>query len=638
MKSPFMRTLAASGRAGLALVAVSVGCTVKQPVEHHFYDQHIQPILTTFCVGNTSPCHSVDPGTKTALGNLDLSSFEGVQKRRDVLRTYGSYPQPLLLLKALPEVSVQIPYEGNLIESEIRHAGGKPIAANSDAFYELKRWLDNGANRDGVAPPATTRQGVGGCNTALRPGVPTADTSSQAYQTFIGGGVRDFFLNSCAYGTCHGSPQADFYLTCSDDGGPQDQFNYVQAAEFVALAPTAVEQSEILLRPLSPLAGGVSHTGGIFFESRDDPNWKMLRDWALQVQDAPLQVGVKTAGEDFFDANVMPKLLQRGCALEGCHSPDGFNDFRLRSGAQGFFAPLALRRNYETLLTEFMALDTVDIKQSRAVKKNIAPTSGGTTHRAGPLLEDVGTVDDPCPQPFDPATNTRAICVLEEWHRIERAAALAAGTVSPMTAGSTLPLAFVSRQPNGDNLLQFDDYEGGADLKLADATVDASGRVTGVANVRSALGPCAGLAGQDADVRGPEWSYDASKLVFAARLGAGGGLDSVAAGRRRRHLSAAHQRQRRPGGRRAHPQLRSGVRPRRQPRVRLHPRRGPDAQELLPELQPLPGRSGARLHEPGADDLSAQRGDRARVHAGRAGQLHRREGDPRVLSIVGTPD
>ena len=35
----------------------------------------------------------------------------------------------------------------------------------------------------------------------------------------------------------------------------------------------------------------------------------------------------------------MPKLLQRGCALEGCHSPDGFNDFRLRSGAQGFFAP-----------------------------------------------------------------------------------------------------------------------------------------------------------------------------------------------------------------------------------------------------------------------------------------------------------
>ena len=72
----------------------------------------------------------------------------------------------------------------------------------------------------------------------------------------------------------------------------------------------------------------------------------------------------------------MPKLLQRGCALEGCHSPDGFNDFRLRSGSKGSFAPLALRRNYEALLHEFMALDTVDVKQSRAVKKNIVADVG----------------------------------------------------------------------------------------------------------------------------------------------------------------------------------------------------------------------------------------------------------------------
>ena len=37
-----------------------------------------------------------------ALGNLDLTSFENVQKRRDVLRRYGTYPKPLLLLKAVP--------------------------------------------------------------------------------------------------------------------------------------------------------------------------------------------------------------------------------------------------------------------------------------------------------------------------------------------------------------------------------------------------------------------------------------------------------------------------------------------------------------------------------------------------------
>src|SRR5438309_9347294 len=141
----------AKGRAvifGIAMAATA-GCKVNKPAEEHFYDVHIQPVFNTFCVGNTSPCHKVDPATNTALGNLDLSSFAGVQKRRDVLRTYGSYPQPLLLLKALPEASIQIPYRGQLYVSEIRHAGGKPISADSDAFYELKRWLDNGATPDG---------------------------------------------------------------------------------------------------------------------------------------------------------------------------------------------------------------------------------------------------------------------------------------------------------------------------------------------------------------------------------------------------------------------------------------------------------------------------------------------------------
>src|SRR3954469_22916260 len=132
--------------AGACLVMVA-GCGAKAP-EHHFNDEHIQPIFNNFCVGNTSPCHKIDPAThSTALGNLDLSSFEGVQKRRDVLRTYGSYPQPLLLLKALPDSTVFIPYQGRLLPSETRHAGNKPIAQNTDAYFQLKSWLDNGANR-----------------------------------------------------------------------------------------------------------------------------------------------------------------------------------------------------------------------------------------------------------------------------------------------------------------------------------------------------------------------------------------------------------------------------------------------------------------------------------------------------------
>ena len=238
------------------------GRGVNKPSENRFYDQHIQPVFNSFCVNGTSPCHRVDPDTHVALGNLDLSSFEGVQKRRDVLRTYGAYPQPLLLLKALPEERVLIPFQQKLLPSEIRHAGGKPIAANSDAFYELKSWLDNGANRDGIAPPGAANTGRGECNRTVPAGaVTTADTTSQAFQDFSSQ-IMPTLRTSCAFGTCHSSPQSDFYLTCGDQPD-QLAFNYNQAAGFVIGKTIDVQQSELLLRPLAPAAGGVDHTGRI---------------------------------------------------------------------------------------------------------------------------------------------------------------------------------------------------------------------------------------------------------------------------------------------------------------------------------------------------------------------------------------
>jgi hypothetical protein len=505
-------------------------CKINQPPEEHFYDQHIQPILTQFCASNTSPCHRIDPTSGVALGNLDLSSYESVQKRRDALRTYGSYPQALLLLKVLPTESVLIPYgntdatgtyQQRLLPSEIQHTGGKIIAPNSDAYYELKRWIDNGANRDGLLPAPKANAGTGDCNTTFPTDRPAPDITAPAYQVFVDQ-IQPQIIASCAYGTCHSSPQADFYITCGSDDG-QTAFNYQQASSFVVPMGVAVEQSEILLRPLAPAAGGVSHTGGIFFGSRDDATWKQWRDWALMVQSSPPIALAKSAGQQFFEDNVMPRLLQRGCALEGCHSPDGFNDFRLRSGAQGFFSPFALQRNYLTTVTEFMALDTVDVKQSRAVKKTIFPASGGMTHRAGSVLESMdSSTAAPCPAPFDPTTAS-AFCVFAQWHDLERQDR--AADVSPMATGNVLPLAFVARPPNGDSLLEFDTYEGGADLKLADAVLGADGLVASVGNVRSALGGCVGLGGQDVDVRGPEWSYDGTKLIFAARPGASSGLD-----------------------------------------------------------------------------------------------------------------
>src|SRR6185369_10893486 len=189
---------------GISLAAFcSAGCLKKNAVEQHFYENHIQPIFNTSCVGNTSPCHRIDPQTGVALGNLDLSSFEGVQKRRDVLRTYGSYPLPLLLLKSVPEEAVFIPYRGRSLVAEISHAGNKTLSQSSDAFFQLKRWLDNGATITGNAPVTGGNMGSGECNTALPPDrdIAAVDTTSPAYQAFIAD-VQPKLRQSCAFATC----------------------------------------------------------------------------------------------------------------------------------------------------------------------------------------------------------------------------------------------------------------------------------------------------------------------------------------------------------------------------------------------------------------------------------------------------
>jgi Hydrazine synthase alpha subunit middle domain len=499
-------------------------CSKQSPAERHYYDQHIQPVFNSFCVGNTSPCHRIDDATQTAAGNLDLSSFEGVQKRRDVLRNYGVYPQPLLLLKALPEDAVLIPYRGKLLTSEIRHVGGKPLQPSSDAFFEIKRWIDNGATRDGLASTPMARVGAGAC--APRPlesPVPAVDRDTQAYRSFQSD-TGPWLVRSCAFSNCHSSPQADFFLTCGETDEQRDA-NFLRAGSFVALGSSRVDESELLLRPLAPKAGGLDHTGGAFFNTREEDAWRQLRDWAEQYRLSPPPEPMRSAGETFFTENVMPVMLKRGCALETCHSPSGFNDFRLRPGTVGFVSPVALHRNYEAALHEFMSLDSPDVRQSRLVKKNLfIKSSLGIEHRGGALLEGPGPDStSPCPAAYDPATAT-ALCTLAEWHRIERQDH--AAQVSPLAMGNVVTLAFVLRPADGDAAVEFDSFRGGADLRLADAAMGAGGRVEAVANSRSALGPCMGLGGRsDLDIRGPEWSADATKLAFAVREGEGGGLD-----------------------------------------------------------------------------------------------------------------
>ena len=145
-----------------------------------------------------------------------------------------------------------------------------------------------------------------------------------------------------------------------------------------------VDDSQILRVPLA-VAGWRSrgHTGGDQFSPRlttatvqDDPR---LGRGSSTCSTSPAGVAAK----QYFKDNVQPILIARGCSFQACHSPAATNDFKLRTGTQGFFSAVALEKNYDLLRNDFMALEFPDVRRGRAIAKALltadfrTPSIGG---------------------------------------------------------------------------------------------------------------------------------------------------------------------------------------------------------------------------------------------------------------------
>lgn len=524
------RLRSALALSGALVAATAAGCGTTPP-GRTFYQRNIEPILTQKCTGNTSGCHSVntDDPFKFAAGNLDVTSFANVQKRRDALAPFGAYPYPLLLIKAVGPAALSLYYSNssnpgtatNFLPIDVQHSGGQILDLNSDAFFTLQNWLQNGATENGL-PPATPPQiGSGVCSHGIPPGfskaafvTPATQASFDAFKSTV---QPILTKHGCNVASCHGAPQSDFYTTCgeSDD---ELAFNFSQAWSFVN-AP--VEDSQILRVPLAVSAGGRGHTGGDQFASTTDTDYAAVRTWATQI--GKLDFAKGDPGRQFFADNVQPVLLRRGCSFEACHSPDATNDFKLRSGTQGFFSAVALEKNYELLKTEFMALEFPDARRGRAVSKALlsaGPGAAGIAHRGGPVLETPGQTADPaaCPAVFDAATAT-PFCTVQEWIRLERSALLTAGQVTDMSSGKPIQVVYVERTAGTADAdrLAFDSYRGGSDLKLASSTLDAAQHLAPIdpATATSLSAGC-GIAGSP-DIQAPDVANDGDRVVFAAR-------------------------------------------------------------------------------------------------------------------------
>jgi hypothetical protein len=504
-----------------AVAFVIAGCGDDKSPGRTYYERNIEPILQQSCSGNTAGCHVAndDDPFDFAAGNFDVSSFEAVQKRRDLLQPFGPYSVPLLLIKAVgatPEL--QFPYRDEFYPMEVQHAGGAILQVGSDAYLTLLSWTENGATENGLPPPNPPQTGAVPCSPVVPPDFD--ESTYIGHQTFgeFEANVQPV-LESCNSGNCHGAPQSDFYMTCGDDQR-QLAYNFSQVWAFV---DDPVDNSQILQVPLAVSAGGYFHTGGEHFGARTADGYQAIRTWAAQV--GRIEFGEGDPGKQFFADHVQRVMIQRGCMFEACHSPSATNDFKLRSGSQGFFSAIALERNYHLLYQDFMALEYPDARRGRAVAKSILRSFGGIAHRGGPVLETPGSGgSDPatCPPTFDPATAT-AFCVFQEWVDIERQALLDQGDVSPLGSGDQVAIVYIDRAATHvASPLEFDTYQPDSDLMVAYATLDADGSIGAVGAPSSIVGGCPGAGNRaQVDVRSPDVRFDGTTVAFAMRTAAG---------------------------------------------------------------------------------------------------------------------
>jgi hypothetical protein len=521
---------------GVLLAGLSpTGCDSKQASTSTYFDRTIAPILATGCVRtNTGAgCHVADE-KGNAFGNLDLSSYEGISKRHDLLLDYGPYGQPALLAKNLLPFAMQIQlYDGTKIDvtSDIKHAGGAILDPTASGFDVLKQWIANGAtaNNSGTPPVNIPRNG---CNPNYPSGYadfdPTTDPTTSDWATFQQSVNPALQQLGCSAGNCHGNAGNNLFLTCGDPSQPpQVRWNYYASVRYLG---TTAESSEIVRRPLSATEGGAYHEGGPIFTSTNDAGYQTLLNWAGDAiaQGEPM-LGTLAPEFQFFAARVEPLLAKKGCMMVQCHSAAMFHDYRLRGGSGASFSYSATKKNYD-LTVSMMSFESDDVNASRLVRKNLyrpdlMSGSPGLLHRGGALLEDFpgqlasgqlcDSAADAGMYDYDNGSLDAipAYCIIREWHRRERAA-------RGYTNGALRSIVYVTRAiaPAPDRAQDFDVYAPGADLHVVGATYVSGGPVA-LGMDKSVTAGC-GLTVATADIKRPAASWDGTLVAFAARSSA----------------------------------------------------------------------------------------------------------------------
>ena len=379
---PIRAALAAAACGALA----AAGCG-DSPPGRTFFERNIEPILLQKCAGNTSGCHSTnaDDPYQFAAGNFDVTSFANVQKRRDLLAPFGAYAYPLLLIKAVPTGALPLYYDTKFpgIDPkvspsrplEVQHSGGPILDVNSDAFFTLQNWLQNGATENGLKPatPAQTGNGVVlGRHPArvLEGDLRQPDDPGQLRR------VQGQRPAGADRARLHGrrTATARRSRTSTSRAGPpttQLAFNFSQAWSFVN---TPVDDSQILRVPLAVSAGGRGHTGGDQFSGTGDADYVAIRDLGDAGRRARLRQrrsGASSSSRTTSSrscsraaARSRPATARRRPTTSSCAAAPRGSSRRSR-----------WRRTTSCCANDFMAIEFPDARRGRAVAKALRPSN-----------------------------------------------------------------------------------------------------------------------------------------------------------------------------------------------------------------------------------------------------------------------
>ena len=196
------------------------------------------------------------------------------------------------------------------------------------------------------------------------------------------GGVRCY--------DCHSTLSTKMRLLPLSEGASswtevQSRQNFAVVSRLVI--PGHPLSSPLTLHPLATDAGGdPTHTGGKFWASQNDPEWKMVAKWIGQSADSAEIVGPESGPLDFqyFLTQVEPIFLKTRpghARCYGCHilSSRAFHLEPLAPGSSEWTAEQS-RKNFQSAVQQVVAGDPVS---SRLLMHPLAPEAGGEAFHSG---------------------------------------------------------------------------------------------------------------------------------------------------------------------------------------------------------------------------------------------------------------